>query len=90
MILLYNILSTLLNVYFYALLIYIFMSWIPGARESAIGDILTRICEPFLEPFRRFIPPIGMIDISSLIAIFTLRFASQGLTIVFQTLIQRF
>lgn len=70
-----NLLGLALRLYSFALIIYIFMSWFPGARESAFGEFLTKICEPFLEPFRRIIPPLGMIDISPLIAILVLNFA---------------
>ncbi|WAA13668.1 YggT family protein [Fervidibacillus halotolerans] len=77
-----SILSSLLNLYFFATIIYIFMSWVPNARESQIGYILSRICEPYLEPFRRFIPPIGMIDFSPIVALFVLQLASQGLHVI--------
>ncbi|CEG26747.1 YggT family protein [Bacillus sp. B-jedd] len=79
----YGILSNLIMLYYWALIIYILMSWFPNARGSAIGQFLTRICEPYLEPFRRFIPPLGMIDISPIVAIIVLRFASEGLKKVF-------
>lgn len=62
-------------IYSYALIIYILMSWFPGARESSFGEVLGGICEPYLEQFRRFIPPLGMIDFSPLIAIIVLQFA---------------
>lgn len=55
------------------------MSWFPGARESAIGQFLAKICEPYLEPFRKIIPPLGMIDISPIVAILVLKFAISGL-----------
>ncbi|EEM40509.1 hypothetical protein bthur0014_35800 [Bacillus thuringiensis IBL 4222] len=44
---------------------------------------MARICEPYLEPFRRFIPPLGMIDISPLVAIFALKLAKSGLFSLF-------
>ncbi len=78
-----NILTSVITYYSYALIIYIFMSWFPNARETAIGKFLARICEPYLEPFRRFIPPIGMIDFSPIIAILVLNFAASGLGQVF-------
>ena len=69
-----------LTLYSYGLIIYVLMSWFPGARESAFGEFLGRIREPFLEPFRRLIPPLGgMLDLSPIIAIFVLYFARQGL-----------
>lgn len=76
---LFEILANLIGIYSWALIIYILMSWFPNARESSIGQFLARICEPYLEPFRRFIPPIGMLDISPLVAIFVLRFAVTGI-----------
>lgn len=81
-----SLIQQLVGFYMIALIIYIFMSWFPGARESSIGRILARICEPYLEMFRRFIPPLGMIDISPIVAILVLRFANQGLEQLFRML----
>ncbi|SFA75222.1 MULTISPECIES: YggT family protein [unclassified Bacillus (in: firmicutes)] len=75
----FYILSKVFELYYWALIIYILMSWFPSARETSIGRLFTRICEPYLEPFRKIIPPIGMIDISPIVAILVLRFASNGL-----------
>ncbi|MCM3739121.1 YggT family protein [Oceanobacillus luteolus] len=73
-----------LSIYSWALIIYILMSWFPGARESSFGEMLGRICEPYLEIFRRFIPPLGMIDISPIVAIIVLSLARTGLVSFFQ------
>jgi len=75
----FDLVHLALIIYSYALIVYILMSWFPGARESPFGEFLSRICEPYLEPFRRFIPSLGMIDISPIVAIIVLRFATQGL-----------
>lgn len=74
-----GIIAQLVSLYQWALIIYIFMSWFPNARETAIGQFLARICEPFLEPFRKIVPSIGMIDISPIVAFLVLRFAVSGL-----------
>ncbi|ELK45065.1 YggT family protein [Bacillus sp. SB49] len=76
---LFNIIGTVIQLYSWVLIIYILLTWFPGARESSFGEILGRLAEPFLEPFRRIIPPLGMIDISPIVAILVLRFAGQGL-----------
>ncbi len=55
------------------------MSWVPSTRETAIGRFLERICEPYLEPFRKIIPPFGMIDISPIVAILVLNLARGGI-----------
>ncbi|WP_077309731.1 YggT family protein [Terribacillus halophilus] len=78
-----NIISTAFTVYSFALIIYILMSWFPGARQSAFGEMLGRICEPYLDVFRRFIPPLGMIDLSPLIALIVLNLARSGVTTVY-------
>jgi len=58
------------------------MSWVPSTRETAIGRFLERICEPYLEPFRKIIPPFGMIDISPIVAILVLNLARNGIAII--------
>ncbi len=68
-----------IDLYSWALIIYILMSWFPDARQTAIGRFLTKICEPYLEPFRRFVPSIGMFDISPIVAFITLNLATRGL-----------
>ncbi len=87
----YTILELLLQliyIYTYLIIIYILMSWFPGARDSQFGYYLGRIVEPFLEPFRRLIPPIGgMIDISPIFALIVLRvFIPRGLIEIFSML----
>lgn len=79
-----DILLLALRVYSFGLIIYIFMSWFPGARESSFGVMLAKICEPYLEIFRRFIPPLGMIDFSPLVAIIVLQLANSGLVTFFR------
>lgn len=85
------VLLQLVYVYSILIIIYILMSWFPGARESQIGYYLGVIVEPFLEPFRRIIPPIGgMLDISPIVALLVLRFLiPRGLVEIF-AMISRF
>ncbi|MFZ3576527.1 YggT family protein [Virgibacillus sp. DJP39] len=84
---LFKILYYGLEIYSFAIIIYIFMSWFPGSRETAIGKFLTSIAEPFLEPFRKIIPPLGMIDLSPIVAIFVLFLARDyGLPVFFKML----
>jgi YggT family protein len=75
----FYLLGQAINIYSWALIIYILLSWFPNARESGFGQLLARICEPYLEQFRRFIPPLGMIDISPIVAIIVLNLAQTGL-----------
>lgn len=82
--LIFEILYNVIYYYSWALIIYILLSWFPNARESSIGQFLARICEPYLDPFRKIIPPLGMIDISPIVAILVLRFAGTGLEQLFR------
>lgn len=78
-----TIITQLFSIYSIALIIYILMSWIPSAYESKFGQILGKICDPYLDLFRRFIPPLGMIDISPIVAFFVLNLARQGVVSLF-------
>lgn len=49
-------------------LIYVVMSWFPGARNSRFGYFMTQACEPFMNFFRRFNLRLGMIDFSPVLA----------------------
>ncbi len=66
----------LANLYSLIILIYCVFSWIPMRRRGVLADInnlLAKLCDPFLNLFRRFIPPIGgMVDITPIIAMIVL------------------
>lgn len=75
-----SIIVLLAQIYQYMIIIYVLLSWLPNLRDSFIGETLGKLVEPYLAPFRRFIPPIfGMIDISPIVAVFVLNIASYGL-----------
>jgi uncharacterized protein YggT (Ycf19 family) len=54
---------------------------VPYARwSSAVLGFLRDVCEPYLGFFRRFIPPLGPIDLSPIVAIFVLNIAARIIT----------
>ena len=77
-----------ITLYSFLLIIYILMSWVPSMRENRFGQFIGKIVEPYLSFFRKFIPPLGMIDISPIVAIFALRFISGGITTVFNMILR--
>jgi len=81
-----NGISTLFMIYQFMIIGYILMSWIPSAQESSIGRLLAKVVEPYLGFFRKFIPPIGMIDFSPIIALLLLDFIRRGVFIVVQNI----
>ena len=83
----FNFIILLVQIYYWGMIIYFFTSWVPNIRESKFGEILGKLYEPFLEPFRKIIPPIGMIDISSIVAIIALVLFQRGLANIFNLII---
>ena len=62
-----------LNLFFFAIIIRIILSWIAPQSYNPIVALTGSIAEPVLRPFRRFIPPIGGLDISPIFAIVLLQ-----------------
>ncbi|MEK4629634.1 MAG: YggT family protein [Solibacillus sp.] len=73
-----SLIGTAFLVYRFMLIGYILMSWVPALQESPVGRFLETVCEPYLGFFRKFIPPIGMIDISPIVGLFVLYFIESG------------
>jgi YggT family protein len=74
--------DALFLVYIILIFAYILMNWLfafglrlPYNRWSdAVVNFLRDVCDPYLRLFRRFIPPIGMFDLSPMVAIIVLYF----------------
>jgi uncharacterized protein YggT (Ycf19 family) len=66
--------TLLIIAYILTQLVFGFGGRVPYSRWSdAILTFLRDVCEPYLRFFRRFIPPIGPLDISPIVAIFALQ-----------------
>jgi YggT family protein len=80
-----NYVSALFQVYILIIFVYILLNLLfsfgvrpPYARWfDAVLNFLRDVSEPYLGLFRRFIPPIGMFDLSPMIAIFVLIFVDR-------------
>lgn len=84
----YSLVGILYEIYFYMIIAYILLSWIPNARDSFIGGLLGKAVEPYLSPFRRLIPPIGgVIDLSPIVAIIALQFVYRGIIAVIEFIV---
>jgi YggT family protein len=75
-----NYVNAVFEVYIFFIFVYILLNIlfsfgmrVPYARWSdALLNFLRDVCEPYLRIFRRFIPPLGMVDLSPMIAIIVL------------------
>lgn len=70
-----DILSLTINLYFFSLIIQILSSWIAPRNYSPALDILNQMLWPLMRPFKRWIPPIGGIDITPIPVILCLQMA---------------
>ncbi|MSQ30255.1 MAG: YggT family protein [Dehalococcoidia bacterium] len=48
------------------------LSWFPIDRNGPVVQALNSITDPVMEPLRKVIPPIGMIDITPMVAMIVL------------------
>lgn len=61
------------NIYIGLIAIRLVASWFPAARGQAWLYYLSRCTDPYLNFFRRFIPPIGALDLSPMLAYLSLQ-----------------
>ena len=67
-----SIISNVFYIYYLLIIARIFLSFIPHNPYNPVIKFIYEATEPWLSIFRRFIPPIGMIDVSPIVAIFAL------------------
>ena len=70
-----NTLYWFFTIYYVLILVRVLLSWFRGQEWSYnIMSFLSPITDPYLDIFRSFIPPLGGLDISAILAIFLLQF----------------
>ena len=80
------LIASLADVYSMIIFVYVLMSWIPTKRGilADIDNVLAKICDPYLNHFRKFIPPLGgMVDVSPIIALLVLQFGVRLILSIF-------
>ena len=75
-----DIFSTLVNLFFYAIIIQIIASWIASGQYSPGIEVVHHIANPIISPFQRLIPSLGGLDISPIFAILLLK-ASEAILV---------
>ena len=76
-----NSLAYFLQIYLVLMLVRVLLSWFPNIDWSGQPfNTLSQLVDPYLNLFRRVIPPIGGMDFSPLLAFFLLQFVAQSVT----------
>ena len=65
----FSVLASTAQLFSYLLLIRVLLTWFPGVDwNNGVLSALSSLTDPYLNIFRGVIPPIGGIDISSILA----------------------
>jgi YggT family protein len=70
-----NFVDVFIGVYVLLIFLYIILSWFQLPYRPwlyRIRQFLADVCEPYLRLFRRFLPPLGPLDLSPIVAVFVL------------------
>ncbi|MBA3721488.1 MAG: YggT family protein [Parachlamydiaceae bacterium] len=67
-----QVINLIFQVYTLMLFAKIISSWVPQLNDYRIMQFVSYYTDPYLAFFRRFIPPLGMIDLSPIVAFISL------------------
>ena len=77
------LLSSLVDVYTMIIFVYVLIPTKRGILAD-IDNVLAKICDPYLNLFRKFIPPLGgMVDVSPIVALLVLQFGLRLILMLF-------
>ena len=71
-------LNWLINAYILLIVVWCLLSWFPISRGTRLGEIINRLVEPYMH-WLDFIPPLGGISFSPVVAIIVLYLVQDGL-----------
>ena len=74
-----QILDILLTILIFAIFGRALLSWFPIDRNGPVVQAINAITDPILNPLRRIVPMIGMVDITPMVAIFVLYILQRAL-----------
>lgn len=75
----------ILDLIVFLILVQCIMTWIPGARDTKLFDMLSMITDPIEDPIRSVIYRYtnSPIDFTPIIALFLIRFAQRAILVIF-------
>jgi YggT family protein len=75
-----EVLATFINIFLFAIIIQVILSWVNTGGYNPVIGLIQTLSEPVMRPIRKFIPPLGGLDLTPL-------FASLGLMVIKMLLI---
>jgi YggT family protein len=85
--LLLRLINLFFTLYTLAFIARAFLSWMRISYYHPVARFLIQITEPVLAPLRRYIPPVGGLDFTPMVAVLILWFVEQLLRMVLLALI---
>jgi len=84
-----NFIEVFISVYILLIFGYIITSWVKLPYSPWLNRIqrfLYDVCEPYLRIFRRILPTLGPLDLSPIVAVFSLIFLNQLISSILERL----
>ena len=63
-----EILSMFINIFLFAVIISVILSWVNSGGYNPVVGLINSLSQPVMKPIRKFIPPMGGLDLSPLFA----------------------
>jgi YggT family protein len=82
----YDLVSLTFDIFIIALFIQAILSWVNPDPYNPVSSLLRNLTFPVLSPIQKYVPPIGGIDLSTLVALIGLMFLKRLVLSLFQLL----
>ena len=82
----YDLISLSFDIFIVALFVQAILSWVNSDPYNPINKLLNNLTFPILRPIKRVVPPMGGLDLSTLVALIALMFIKRVVLSLFQLL----
>lgn len=79
-----QVIDNLFTVYLFMLFLRILSSWLPEYQDKPFFRFIGHYTDPYLNLFRKIIPPLGMFDLSPIVAFFCLQLIEAAIKSLFR------
>jgi len=83
---LYDLVSLSFDIFIVALFVQAILSWVNPDPYNPVSSLLRSLTAPVLNPIKKYVPPIGGIDLSTLVGLIGLMFLKRLVLSLFQML----